>query len=72
MGDAIAERKSTHHIDLTRIGSDFLVAVDESKRPVGILSKSDVSHPALGHAFGILNFRRTACISTLWMNPSRC
>jgi len=72
MGDAIAERKSTRHIDLTRIGLDFLIAVDESKRLVGILSKLDVSQPALGHASGILNFRRTAYISTLWTNPSRC
>jgi hypothetical protein len=71
MGDAIAERKSTRHIDLTRIGLDFLIAVDESKRLVGILSKLGVSH-ALGLAFGILNFRRTAYLSTSWTNPSRC
>lgn len=47
MGDAIAGRKSAFHIELSRIGTDFLVAVDESNRLVGILSKLDVSRPTV-------------------------
>lgn len=42
MAAAIDERKAARQIDLSRVGADFLVTVDEIKRLVGVFSKLDV------------------------------
>lgn len=43
MSTAIRERKATRQIDLSRVGTDFLVSVDEVKRIVSVFSRLDVS-----------------------------